>query len=214
MMTAFLLLCAALATAPEPPAPQAEVTNVRFPSPRLMVVKAKHGSSTFIRGPVRVDMSFRRAQVKCPVLKVTCLCDIDGRLTCYSGLWDRLNTNTKLNRSDVMASFREAGFTPDAKDRGSAYSDPALVSGKMCCEVAKEKYAGASYGATSQNGGLFRIGESGSNPRLLLFRFELWQFGVLAGSFESSRTGLGKLDIPEDWHVWRKYPRKFTYVDN
>ena len=113
-----------------------------------------------------------------------------------------------------MASFREAGFTPDAKDRGSAYSDPALVSRKMCCEVAKEKYAGASYGATSQNGGLFRIGESGSNPRLLLFRFELWQFGVLAGSFESSRTGLGKLDIPEDWHVWRKYPRKFTYVDN
>ena len=64
------------------------------------------------------------------------------------------------------------------------------------------------------NKGFFRIGKAtAAPPKVLLFRLELWQNGVLAAAYDSSRTGLGAYDIPADWFAWRKYPQKFRYFD-
>jgi len=47
----------------------------------------------------------------------------------------------------------------------------------------------------------------------LLYRIEVWQNGVRAAAYDSSRAGLGSYEIPDDWHLWKKYPQKFKYAD-
>ena len=37
--------------------------------------------------------------------------------------------------------------------------------------------------------------------------------GKMASSWESSKAGLAKYALPDAWHVWRKHPQKFRYVD-
>lgn len=207
MILSVLTLAAALTAGS---APKAEISNVRFGATKLMVAKATSGSSHYIRGPLRVDMSFKRPQVRKPLLRIACLCEVNGTLACYSGLWDRPGTNRRLERSEVSAAFRLAGMELSAKERAAAMSDPKRIS-PLLGEVLKGPYQCASYGDASANGGFFRI--SGT-PRVLLCRFELWQNGVLVGSSDSSRTGLGGYDIPDDWYEWKKYPRKFKYVDS
>ena len=209
MILAVLSLVAALAAVPTPPA---EVSNVRFGSSKLMLAKAKTGSTLYLRGPLRVDMSFKKPQARKPILRIACLCEVNGVLTCYSGLWDKLNTNRKLERSEIAQAFKAAGAEPPAAERAAAYADPKRIS-PLLSEVLRDKYARASYGDTSENGGFFRIGGGANGTRLLLCRFELWQNGHLVGSSDSSRAGLGAYDIPDDWHVWKKYPQKFKYVD-
>ena len=205
MLTALIL--AAVLSAET--TPRAEVSNVRFGASKLLAVKAKTGPATYLRGPLRVDMSCRQNQVRKPLLRIICLCDVNGELVCHSGLWDKLETNRRLGRSEVSKTFKLAGIELPPKEREAALSDPQKIS-PLLPEVLKSAYQSASYGETAENGGFFRVNNL---TRVLLFRFELWQNGVLVGSRESSWTGLGSLDIPKDWHVWKKYPQKFKYVD-
>ena len=207
MILSVLTLVAALTAGS---APKAEISNVRFGATKLMVTKATAGSSHYIRGPLRVDMSFKRPQARKPLLRIACLCEVNGALTCYSGLWDAPNTNRRFGRSEATRAFKQAGVVLSAQERESALADPKRLS-PLLGEVMKSAYQCASYGDTSANGGFFRV--SGV-PRILLCRFELWQNGVLVGSSDSSRTGLGGYDIPDDWYAWKKYPQKFKYVDS
>ena len=207
MTFAILALAAALSTAES--APKAEISNVRFGASTLMAVKAKSGPATYLRGPLRVDMSFRENRVRKPLLRIACLCEVDGELVCCSGLWDKLNTNRRLGRSEITKAFKQAGIELTPKEREAAMADPQKIS-PLLSEALKGAYQQASYGDKAENGGFFRVNNL---SRVLLFRFELWQNGVMVGSRESSWSGLGKYELPKDWHVWKKYPQKFKYVD-
>ena len=92
------------------------------------------------------------------------------------------------------------------------YSDPAKFTPYLS-EVVRESYAAAIYGTAEMKHGFFRLGRSEKMPKLLLYRIEVWQNGVMVASSDSPRTGLGAYDIPSDWHEWKKYPRKFKYAE-
>lgn len=208
---AALLLSAALAAAGDAPA-KAEVRNVRFSSPRLVVSRGKAGSSALVNGQVKVDMSFARETVRMPVLRVMCLVEVDGELVCHAVNLGRPRTCSPLSRAEIMAAYKADGVEIPPKEREAAVSDPALFT-RHLREVAKGAYASAVYGTADVDKGFFRLGRTARLPKLLLFRMELWQNGALAGFHESSRAGLGAYAIPADWFVWKKHQQKFRYME-
>lgn len=209
MIATLLVLAAALSAAS---APKAEVRSVRLTPSKLIVSREKAGSDVLVTGQIRVDMSFARNTVRKPVLRLACLCEANGVLSVNTILLDRPRTCEGMRRSEVMNAFKAAGVDIPSKDRERAYSDPAMFT-PFLPEVTKDAYAAAVYGSADVKRGFFRLGRSETMPKVLLFRLELWQNGVLAASYDSSRTGLGKYEIPADWHVWKKYPQKFKYAD-
>ena len=203
-----MLLAAALTSA----APKPEVRNVRISSPKIYVSRAKSMSDAIVTGQFRVDMSFARATVKKPVVRLATVCDVDGALVAHSVFLDRPHTFEAMKRGDIMAAFKQAGVDIPFKEREQAYSDPAKFT-PLLPEVSKDRYAGAVYGAADIDKGFFRLGRASALPRVIIYRLELWQNGALAASWESSKTGLGKYALPDDWHAWKKHPQKFKYVD-
>ena len=215
MTAALTALLAALALA-APEQPQPEIARVRFVTPKLTVSRERADSpSAAICGQLRVDMSgFARDHVKKPVLRIACLCEIDGELVCFNGFWDRPNTYSRMTASAVSEAYRKAGLKFTGEDRKAAQSDPARFT-PLLPEVTKDGYATCTYGAPGLNrGGYFRLTRVTASPKILLTRLEVWQNGGLVGFHESPRAGLGKYDLPDDWHAWRKYPQKFKYVDS
>lgn len=203
-----LALAAALSSA----APKAEVRNVRISTPKLTVSRAKSSSSAIVTGQFRIDMSFARATAKTPVVRLTAVCEADGSLVAYNAFLDKPGTNNAMKRGDVMSAFKRAGVEIPSKEREKAYSDPAMFT-SLLPEVSKDAYSSAVYGTSEVDRGFFRLGRCSAMPKIVIYRIELWQNGVMAASWESSKTGLGKYDLPDDWHAWRKHPQKFRYVD-
>ena len=213
MCLASTLLAVILAAAAAAPAPKAEVRNVRFSSPKLSVSRPNPRSAAVVRGQLKVDMSFARESVRMPVLRVICIVEADGALSCHCINLGKPRTCDPLSRGDIMAAFKAAGEEIPSKEREAALSDPARFT-RVLPEVSRTAYASVAYGAVESNKGFFRIGKSTmAPPKVLLFRLELWQNGALAAAYDSSRTGLGAYDIPADWFAWRKYPQKFRYFD-
>lgn len=183
--------------------PKPDVRSVHFLSPSLAVSRPKVGGSSYIHGPLRVDMTFAAQTVRKPLLRIVCLCEVSGELVWMDGLWDRPGTNTRLSRSTVSAAFKAAGR--------DACSEAACISSVMS-EAAVQPYMAANYGEPDNSKGFFRVDRSPTGVRLLLYRFEVWQNGVLADAWESSRAGLGSYGIPRDWFVRGRYQGKFRYV--
>ena len=206
--TTFILLAAALTSA----APKPEVRNVRISSPKIYVSRTKSVSDAVVTGQFRVDMSFARATAKKPVVRLVTVCEVDGALVAHCVFLDRPHTFESMKRGEIMDAFKNAGVDIPFKEREQAYSDPAKFT-PLLSEVSKDKYAGAVYGAGDIDKGFFRLGRSGSLPKVVIYRLELWQNGVMVASWESSKTGLGKYALPDDWHVWKKHPQKFKYID-
>ena len=204
----FILLAAALASA----APKPEVRNVRIYTPKLFVSRAKSDSDALVTGQFRVDMSFARATAKKPVARLVSVCEANGALVAHSVFIDRPHTCDAMKRSDIMSAFKQAGIEIPFKEREQAYSDPAKFT-PLLPEVSKDTYASAVYGTSEINRGFFRLGRSSAPPKVVVFRLELWQNGVMVASWESSKAGLGKYALPADWYAWQKYPQKFKYVD-
>jgi len=208
ILQSILVLAAALTAA----APKSEVRSVRIHPAKLTISRPKSTSETIVTGQFRVDMSFPRATAKKPVLRLVSICEVDGVLVMHNIFLDRPGTNDPMKRSDIMNAFKQAGVDIPSKDREKAYSDPVQFT-PLLPEVSKEAYATAQYGAYSLDRGFFRLGRSAAQPKVILFRLELWQNGALAASWESSKTGLAKYALPDDWYVWKKHPQKFKYVD-
>ena len=206
--SAFVLLAAALASA----APKPEVRNVRISSPKLTVSRAKSGSDAIVTGQFHVDMSFARATAKKPVLRLVSVCEANGALVAHNVFLDRPRTCDAMKRGEIMAAYRQAGVDIPFKEREQAYSDPARFT-PLLSEVSKDAYSTAVYGTADIGRGFFRLGRCAAPPRVVVFRLELWQNGVMVASWESSGAGLSKYALPDDWHVWRKHPQKFRYVD-
>lgn len=209
-MIAFAFcLAAALAAAPTP---QAEVRNVRISSPKILLSREKSGSDVQVVGQFKVDMSFAKKMAKKPVMRLTCLCEVNGGLVASCIFLDKPDTNKGLNRSEISTALKASGVKEGSKESESFRADPAKFTPYLG-EVSKEAYMSATYGTPDLGKGFFRLGRSEKMPRMLLYRIEVWQNGSCVAKYESSRTGLGAYDIPLDWYEWKKYPKKFKYVE-
>ena len=201
-----LFLLAALVAAP-----QAEIRNVRISSPKILLSREKSESDIQVTGQFKVEMSFVKKTAKKPVVRLACLCEVNGALLANCIFLDKPDSARGLSRSEIQSAFKTAGVEIPSKEREKAYSDPAKFTPYLS-EVVRESYAAAIYGTAEVKHGFFRLGHSGKMPKLLLYRIEVWQNGVMVASCDSSRTGLGAYDIPKDWHEWKKYPQKFKYA--
>ena len=148
---------------------------------------------------------------KKPVVRLACLSEIDGALVANCVFLDRPDTEKGMNRSEIAGALKASGVEIPWKDRERMQSDPSKFTPYLP-EVVRETYASAIYGTADIRHGFFRLGRSEKPPKILLYRIEVWQNGVLAAKSDSSRTGLGTYDIPADWHEWKKYPQKFRYA--
>ena len=208
-MSAFALcLLAALAAA----APQAEIRNVRIASPKILLSREKSESDVQVAGQFKVDMSFAKKTAKKPVIRLACLCEANGTLVANCIFLDKPDTNKGLSRSEIQAALKASGLKEGSKDGAKFRADPSKFTPYLG-EVSKDAYMSATYGTPELNRGFFRLGRSKQMPKLLLYRIEVWQNGVLVAKHDSSRTGLGAYDIPADWHEWKKYPQKFKYAE-
>lgn len=211
MTLTHLLLFAALTASPSA-APKAEIRNVRIISPKIFVSREHAGKEALVTGQFRVDMSFSKNTARKPVLRLSCLCEADGALSVHTVFLDRPRTTEGMRRSAIMEAYRNAQVEIPFKEREQAYADPAKFTPHLP-EVTRGAYSGAVYGTGEIGRGFFRLGRSGSLPKVILHRVEVWQNGALAASSESSRSGLGRYDIPDDWYEWKRHPQKFKYVD-
>ena len=202
-----LVFLAALAAAP-----QAEIRNVRISSPKILLSREKSGSDVQVAGQFKVDMSFAKKTAKKPVVRLACLCEVNGALLANCIFLDKPDSSRGLPRSEIQAAFKSAGVEVPSKEREKMYSDPARFTPYLS-EVVRESYTAAIYGTAEMKHGFFRLGRSEKIPKLLLYRIEVWQNGVMVASCDSPRTGLGSYDIPEDWYEWKKYPQKFKYAE-
>ena len=207
MSVSGLFLLAALAVAP-----QAEIRNVRISSPKLSVSREKAESENQVTGQFKVEMSFAKKTAKKPVVRLACLSEIDGALLANCVFLDRPGTGKGMNRSEIAGALKDARIEVPSKEREKVYADPSKFTPYLS-EVVRETYASAIYGTADIRHGFFRLGRSEKPPKILLYRIEVWQNGVLAAKFDSSRAGLGAYDIPADWHEWKKYPQKFKYAE-
>ena len=207
MSVSGLFLLAALAVAP-----QAEVRNVRISSPKILLSREKSGSDVQVAGQFKVDMSFAKKTAKKPVVRLACLCEVNGALLANCIFLDKPDSSRGLPRSEIQAAFKSAGVEVPSKEREKMYSDPARFTPYLS-EVVRESYTAAIYGTSEVKHGFFRLGRSEKMPKLLLYRIEVWQNGVMVASCDSPRTGLGSYDIPKDWHAWKRYPQKFKYAE-
>lgn len=200
------VLLASAAVAEDDPRPQ--IRSVRFVSRQLSV--SRKGSSAYIRGPIRVDMSFPDGPVKRPVLRIICLCDIDGELVCYSGLWAKPRTSSMMGRGEIGSAFKQAGIELKGADRRAAFTDIVKISGCQS-ECSKEAFSSVVYGEKDLYRGFFRAGSVKEVVRILVYRLELWQNGALAEVYDSPRSAAAGYQLPDDWHVVGKYDGKFRY---
>ena len=207
MILPGLFLLAALAAAP-----QAEIRNVRISSPKILLSREKSGSEVQVAGQFKVEMSFAKKTAKKPIVRLACLCEVNGALVANGVFLDKPDTAKGLTRSEVTAALKSAGLATDPKEVERLRSDPSKFTQGLS-EVSGAEYASATYGTAELKRGFFRLGRSEKMPKLLLYRIEVWQNGVLVAKHDSSRTGLGAYDIPADWYEWGKYPRKFKYAE-
>ena len=207
MILSGLFLLAALAAVP-----QAEIRNVRISSPKILLSREKSGSDVQVAGQFKVDMSFAKKAVRRPVVRLACLCEVNGALIANCIFLGKPDTAKGLTRSEVTAALKAAGLATDPKEVERLRSDPSKFTQGLS-EVSGAEYASATYGTAELKRGFFRLGRSEKMPKLLLYRIEVWQNGVLVAKHDSSRTGLGAYDIPVDWYEWGKYPRKFKYAE-
>ena len=209
MVKSILLLAAALSCA----APKSEVQRASIHTSRLAISSSKSGSDFSLSGEFRVDMSIPgKKMAKRPVVRLVSLCEVNGGLVAHNLFLDAPNTNVPMKRSDIMRAYKESGVDIPSSEREAACSDPARFTPCLCC-VSVDSLKYATYGSSKPGRGFFRLGRCAVPPKLLLYRLELWQGGAMVTSWESSKTGLGRYSLPNDWHVWRKYPQLFKYVN-
>lgn len=214
MIAALTLLCAALAAAPAPAVP--EVKKANFILPNLVLVrKPQFAPTAVIRSPVKVSLSSSaRERFHMPVLRLTCLCEIDGMFVCMTGFWCRQNTYDRMSSSEISDALKLSGRKFTGEDLKRARMDPAVFT-PFLPETSRTANMMSVYGnPMDKTHGFFRLNRIGGTARLLVYHCELWQNGALVGEHESSHTGLGKYAIPADWHVWKRYPTKFKYVES
>lgn len=221
MSALSLIFCAVLA-AVSPEKPKAEVSRASFVLPHIdLVRKPSTAPTAMIKGIVRVKMgAFVRDCVKCPILRMCCLLELNGQLVCREAFFKSPNGSERLTKSEITAaikascSFSAAYAAMSSEERKEAIADPSCFT-PLLPEVTSRIYSpGCSYGdPRNERDCFFRLSRLKGDARIMLTHLEMWQNGVCIGSYDSSRTGLGKYEIPKDWYVPKKYPQRFKYED-
>ena len=193
-------------------APKPEVGNVRISSPKILLSREKSDSEIQVAGQFKVEMSFAKKTARKPVVRLLCLCEVDGALVANCILLDKPDTNKGMSRSEIQSALKASGIKEGTKEAEAARTDPSKFTPYLA-EVARESYRSALYGTSELNRGFFRLGRSKKMPKLLLYRIEVWQNGWPVAIQASSGVGLGAYDIPADWYRWNKYPGKFKYAE-
>lgn len=202
----FVLLAALTATTPK-----AEIRNVRISNPRILLSREKSDSPVLVTGRFRIEMSFAGKTAHKPVVRLCCLSEVGGALVMCSKFLDRPDTVSGLSLPEVTRGLKTAGVTLAAPLREIQAADPAVFT-PCLHQVERLTYSSATYGSADICKGFFRLGRADKMPRLLLYRMEVWQNGVQVAKYESSHTGLGDYELPDDWHVWKRHPQRFRYV--
>lgn len=187
--TAAVSKPAAKAPVPEPVKKGPEQIEGRIAQARLNAFRDKTASETTLRGQVRVSVSSDLARFKRPVLYVAALFDVDGMWRMY----------------DVVCSDQKA-YWGHCLDQGQT---PAQVS-TWQPEIGKEAVLTSTYG-DAKHGFFTGYRAPAEHAKLLGYRLELWQNGGLVDSFESDRTAMRRVNVPEDWHVKGKHNGKIVY---
>ena len=190
-----------------------EVKKVRLPSARLGLSRPKGSSVSYVRGQLRVEFSFSPRRFKRPVIRVTCLCDVDGAIRFYEGFYYTPNTYDGMGRNDLYTLFEEAGEKATDETVDELMHDAKKISYNQK-EVDRDKFATVVYGSSNIDAGYFVVDDIVNSVKMLLYRVEVWQNGVMVKDYESAHTGLNKYEIPSDWYVWHKYPAKYKYIEN
>lgn len=176
---------------PDVPANAAQI-SARLIQTHLSVAREKppQRPETVLKGQVRMNVSSELARFKRPLLNVVALFDVDG-VWQYAGslvLDQKTSAGANLTREQTPQQISKA--QPEVT--ASAWAQPVFGDPKV---------------------GFFKtLGVNAEKAKLLGYRLEVWQDGRLVTSYDSDRTTLKRLGVPDDWYVKGKYRGKLAYI--
>jgi len=175
---------------PEPPKGPEQIEG-RISQARLSPYRDKTSGSTetTMRGQVRVSVSSDLARFKRPVLYVAALFDVEGMWRMY----------------DVVCADQKV-YWGHCLDQAQT---PAQFS-TWQAEVGKEAVATSLFG-DSKHGFFYGYRIPSDRVKLLGYRLELWQNGGLVDTYDSDRTTMRRIGVPENWHEKGKHSGKIVY---
>lgn len=185
---------AAPAAAPTPAAktPEqitAKIQNVRLDAAKEKLTAAKTSpSETTLRGQFHVSVRSSLPRFKRPVANVVALFDIDGSWRyCDVVLSDKeTSAGLCLNREQTVARISKGQTDVTASDwRQLTYGDPKV--------------------------GFFKQYRTDEKAKLICYRVEIWQNGVLVDSYDSGYRQAKRQGVPEDWYIKGKHPGAISY---
>ena len=201
-IASFLSLSAAEPIAAEsaetvPAAPAAEAAPVaeaqveaKIGAFRLSAVREKGPPpETLLRGQVKVAVTSSRARFKRPVFSVSALFDVGGVWRYYDAicLEQRTSKGPALGREQTLKRM--------------SLKQP---------EVTASAWGQLVYG-DSKEGFFRRCGIDYDGARLIAYRVEVWQNGVLVASADSDSSAAKRLGVPADWYLKGRHEGKMVY---
>lgn len=163
----------------------AKIQNVRLDAFREKTAPVE----TTLRGQFRVSVRSSLPRFKRPVANVVALFDIGG-------MW---------RYCDVILGEQEtsAGRCLDQEHTVSRVST-------WYQDVTASEWRNLTYG-DPKVGFFRRYGLDAEKAKLLCYRIEIWQNGVLVDSYDSGYRQAKRLGVPEDWYIKGKHPNAISY---
>ena len=190
--------------------------SFKAPSMRLNKRQTSGPAKYWVNGNIVLDMSSAK-DVKSPIVRVAMLLDCGSRMVVMDAV--ACEPNGRYAHSGVpILSY--------GMERDRWHLD--LRKGLRISFLEELSYYQRPFGAVSSKGiaffdraktmtGGFRIPDKtllpDVAPKLVAYRFECWQNGVLACAYDSLRSEtLNSRQLPVDWHVPNRHPDRFDYV--
>lgn len=195
--------------------------NISFKTPKLYFV-ADWGKTRLITSDITIGMRSTCGELKNPVIRVCVVIQgITGEYYMEDCLIDKAGSLRYVRKCPPVYTYgnQRDGWQYSIGNNqyvyyleGLSYWQSQFPSDARKSEV---KYFDKSKDAVQRNV-LFRVNENccspGKPPKVVCFRFEAWQNGSLAGSYDSMRPAtLNAKGLPVDWFIKGKYPNKFKY---
>ncbi|MBO5905520.1 MAG: hypothetical protein J6Q84_03770 [Kiritimatiellae bacterium] len=207
--------------------------DAKFTKTRLSMVQSK--DMDYIQGTIsaRIKSKTKSKYIKKPILRLVVLTEENGALHINEMIMKDVGVN-KLPRY-VFGSSIESNENQSISIEDLSYNQ-TQVSLSTYSNVSYYGYTLEDDNRYSVNTYRSRDGSSRSyityrssdrksrtptgyikfkldqEVKMIGYRIELWNNGVLASSYDSMRDNvLKKYDLPEDWYISNKYTQKFKY---
>lgn len=165
-----------------------EITG-RITQAQVSFTKPRKGNNG-LKCNIRCELKSDKPRVHRPVLAIKALFDIDGTWKCCDMTMSDRNSNVG------HISCR-------------AYPTTAKAISRNQSEVTVKDWAKMAYGHKDKL--VFDGCGLSDKAKLLCYRVEFWQHGMLVDWFDSDFKAAKKLGVPEDWHVKGKYAGSINY---